>query len=453
MKYEKIDTNYVWYADLKKSKNELSKISSSFCLAKWLQVTLHLHKGMTHSCHHPKTHQITLEDIKDNPSGLHNTKEKLAERQEMLKGNQPKPCEYCWHVENASPDAVSDRIMKSASDWAFPYANEVVESGLGSRINPRYLEVSFSNVCNFKCSYCSADYSTKWQQEIEALGSFTSRAGEISSPIISEENNPYIETFWSWWPSLKKDLHVFRITGGEPLLSKNTWRILDDLEINPAPNLQIAINSNLGVPTDLIKKLIEKLNSLLTNKKVGDVRVFTSIDGLGADAELIRNGLDANLFFMHVEMLLKGIPSMRIVIMATYSALSVYTYTDLLKKIFALRKIYFHKGRLQPLGISTSYLRYPEHLSVKVLDESLVNYPESSLEYMKQNMLHPVECPTGFTEYEVNAMSNLISWFKSPIKEDKKKFLQDQFTTFYKEHDERRNTISTESISKIKTWV
>ena len=70
---EKLDTDYVWYTDLKKSKNELAKISPSFCLAKWLQVTLHLHKGTTHSCHHPPTHQIQIDDIKDNPSGLHNT--------------------------------------------------------------------------------------------------------------------------------------------------------------------------------------------------------------------------------------------------------------------------------------------------------------------------------------------------------------------------------------------
>ena len=35
------------------------------------------------------------------------------------------------------------------------------------------------------------------------------------------EHNPYVEAFWRWWPDLYRDLHTFRITGGEPLLSKN----------------------------------------------------------------------------------------------------------------------------------------------------------------------------------------------------------------------------------------
>ena len=37
----------------KAMKERLNKVGSGFCLAKWDQVTMHLHNGMTHSCHHP----------------------------------------------------------------------------------------------------------------------------------------------------------------------------------------------------------------------------------------------------------------------------------------------------------------------------------------------------------------------------------------------------------------
>ncbi len=61
--------------DLKSWKKEnLDPISPTFCTAKWKQVTLHLHNGHTHSCHHPTSHKIPLEELKDNPSALHNTK-------------------------------------------------------------------------------------------------------------------------------------------------------------------------------------------------------------------------------------------------------------------------------------------------------------------------------------------------------------------------------------------
>ena len=42
-----------------------------------------------------------------------------------------------------------------------------------------------------------------------------------------------------------KDLHTFRITGGEPLLSKDTWGVLDYIIEHPEPNrkINLAINS------------------------------------------------------------------------------------------------------------------------------------------------------------------------------------------------------------------
>ena len=39
-------------------------------------------------------------------------------------------------------------------------------------------------------------------------------------PIPQREPNPYTDAFWKWWPELYRDLHTFRITGGEPLLQK-----------------------------------------------------------------------------------------------------------------------------------------------------------------------------------------------------------------------------------------
>ena len=52
------------------------------------------------------------------------------------------------------------------------------------------------------------------------------------------EENPYVE-FLEMVPELYRDLHTFRITGGEPLMSKDTWRVLDYIieEKNPNRNL------------------------------------------------------------------------------------------------------------------------------------------------------------------------------------------------------------------------
>ena len=45
------------------------------------------------------------------------------------------------------------------------------------------------------------------------------------------EYNPYVEkNFGSGGLNLYQNLHTFRMTGGEPLLSKDVWKVLDYIE-------------------------------------------------------------------------------------------------------------------------------------------------------------------------------------------------------------------------------
>ena len=46
------------------TKEKLDSVGCGMCLAKWTQVTLQLQTGHNHSCHHPKTHKININEIK-----------------------------------------------------------------------------------------------------------------------------------------------------------------------------------------------------------------------------------------------------------------------------------------------------------------------------------------------------------------------------------------------------
>ena len=263
-----------------KTKKKLDDIGCGMCLAKWTQVTIQLQTGHTHSCHHPKTHKIPLEELKRNPSALHNTIFKKKRRKEMLQGGRPKECDYCWNVEDNS-DRFSDRVFKSQESWSLPHYDEIKKLDWREDFNPRYVEVAFSNACNFKCSYCAPAYSSEWFQEIEQHGGYPTTDHfndfkynkiEDKMPIPHRETNPYKEAFWKWWPDLYQDLHTFRITGGEPLLANDTFKVLDYIIDHPNPNknLQFAVNTNLGGPKVLIDKFIdpEVINKVLIPKVI-----------------------------------------------------------------------------------------------------------------------------------------------------------------------------------------
>lgn len=448
--------------DLNEVKKELNNIGCGMCLAKWTQVTMHLHNGMTHSCHHPSPHKIPLEEIKRNPTALHNTNFKKEKRREMLNGKKPEECNYCWNVENSS-NSFSDRIFKSSEPWSKPYLNEIAGLDWRANYNPKYVEVSFSNTCNFKCSYCSPMFSSKWMEEIERYGGYPTSTNfndltwvkqTNQLPYKHSEENPYVESFWNWWPELYNDLHTFRITGGEPLLSKDTWKILDFIESTDAPNrnLNLSINTNLGSPKQLIEKFVEKVKNITNENKVNEFIIFTSVESWESQAEYIRNGLDFKLFFENVEYILTELPKVTINVMATFNALSIFGYGKLIDKIFELKQKYQNKERywISAIQLDTSYLRWPQHLSVKILEEE---HKELILEYSKKAFYYATpefnHDHFGFSDVEVQKIKRLYDYAISKDGFDVKKNRND-FVLFVDEHDKRRGTNFLEAFPEFK---
>ena len=165
----------------------LEDISPTFCLAKWLYVQIHLPHGLTQSCYHPPAHKIPLEELEQDPSALHNTKFKIAERKQMILGKKPPGCEYCWKIEELkNSKQISDRLYRSSEDWAFENYDYVTDNEYKFNVKPAYLEVNFSHACNQKCIYCSPHLSSSWYEEIEQFGPF-----KLDSPRDSKQYSIY----------------------------------------------------------------------------------------------------------------------------------------------------------------------------------------------------------------------------------------------------------------------
>lgn len=414
----------------------LASVSPSFCLAKWTQLTLLLQNGHNHSCHHPTTHKIPVVDLEANPSALHNTRYKKLVRSEMLAGKRPAECEYCWMMEDAGQ--WSDRFMKSADYWSAPYFQEVVDSGLGERAAPRYLEVAFENTCNFKCAYCTPQSSSRWLQEVREFGPYPTRnsfgdlrqmQSEARALYPADAPNPYVDAFWNWWPELAPKLVVFRITGGEPLLSRHTWRILESLDRDPKPHLEIGINTNLGVPTDLVRKLADAINKL--EGKVKRVMLYASLDTVGKRAEYIRYGLDYELYQRNLRELLGGIRwRVRLTHMITVNALSLSGTTDLLRSIYELKREF----PLHSLGVDLPYLRYPNFLSIQILPLAFADYLAEALAFVRS----VGDTPEAFHPLEVGKVERLLGYMREGEKPRNLPAVHADFYRMFREYDRRR---------------
>ena len=443
------------------TEKKLNDIGPGMCLAKWTQVTLQLQTGHNHSCHHPRTHKISENEIKRNPSALHNTQYKKLRRREMLTGKRPVECDYCWGVEDNS-NRFSDRVFKSTESWSKPHYDEIVNADWREDFNPRYVEVAFSNACNFKCSYCAPAFSTTWMQEIQKHGAYPTtdkfnsldyNKHENKMPILQSEHNPYVEAFWKWWPELYRDLHTFRITGGEPLLAKDTWKVLDYIIEEPNPNkkLNLAINSNLGVPDNLIDNMIEKLKRIEDEDRVNEMVIFTSVDTWGKQAEYIRNGLEFNRFWDNLDKVLSSLDRAVVTIMSTYNALSVPNYPKLIKGIHDLKMKHASSDRYwnSALFLDSSYLRFPHHQTVQVLprewDKKILEQAQYA-DYLALPLFQKKY--VGYSDIEIQKISRIYDWAKS-TDERKVKEQRYNFGKYFQEHDKRRGTDFCETFPEL----
>lgn len=443
-------------------KSDLDAIGPGMCLAKWKQVTMHLQNGHTHSCHHPMSHHVPLAEVEMNPTALHNTWHKKQQRKTMLEGGRPAECDYCWRVEDQGNGTFSDRALKSSESWAAPFMNDVLSKPWDHDVNPSYLEVSFGSVCNFKCSYCSPHISSKWMEEIQQHGPYQTShrfnnldwlRSENLLPIPVNQENPYVEAFWKWWPDLYDNLLHFRITGGEPLLNKNTYRVLDHVIKWPNPRLDFSINTNLNIPGDLFDSAIEKLKRIVGEGKVKKMKLFTSCEAHGAQAEYIRHGMNYNQWVDNIHRVLREIPSIEITIMSTYNVLSIPSYQRFLVDVLAMKQE-FNRPEQHYCGVflDTPYLRHPSHQSIFTVTEPLLPYIEKQITYMYQNPERSEWRPlvhNGFYQWEIDKLRRIyyvVEYLFKKDKPDNPGFEEEttrnrrDFVTFVDEHDRRRGT-------------
>jgi organic radical activating enzyme len=495
-------SNYNQAADT--AEKQLQFISKTMCYAKWAQVSMHLTNGMTHSCYHPPLHKISVDEIKKNPSALHNTSQKKEERKQMLAGNRPAGCSYCWKIEDAG--SRSDRIYRSGEYWAQNARADIIQALDTGDIDPRYMEVNFNQACNFKCMYCSPHLSTTWEDEIDKHGPYMIKNLEgseighnntayLNMPLkVRQDENPYVEAFWKWWPQLYKKLEVLRMTGGEPLMDVNTYKVLDYIYENPNVWLELSITSNFCPPKkDLMDKFIRSLSKLeeiqiwndperfnpgsgnnwYVNMAVKNVAIFVSLDSVGKQAEYIRSGLIYEEMQQNIKQLLNETVNTTLTFINTFNALSVPKFKDFLKYVLELRTEFSRDNQgVKYIPIHDPYTKHPDYAiyprqriwfdipmlrdpawqAMQILPKEFDRYLEEAIEFMKANA--DVENFAGFYDFEIAKAERNLSLLRerSNIAEDQLLLNRRNFVEYFKQQDERRGTDLLETFPELREF-
>ena len=436
--------------DLEFKHSILDPKSSSFCGAKWYNATIWLGSGMTTSCHHPPAHRVP-DEVATNPKLLHNTPEKKQDRDMMQRGERPKGCEYCWKIEDMERDAISDRVYKSKI-YPIEALNEAYNTPSDQDVDLRTLEIAFDRTCQFACSYCNPAFSSTWVNDIRKNGPYTKLVSDGRNHFTHThdsaqlykfgEINPYVEAFHKWWESdLHRTLQELRITGGEPLMSGETWKLIEWFKTNKGKsNTRLAINSNLGTDVD-IDRLLDSIDDV-------NIDLYTSNESVSLQAEYIRDGLVWDDWANNVERLLDSGKIRRLHVMCTINALCLDTLDQLLDCIVNWKLEYGHDA----ISFTLNILRFPSFQSPLVLPDVLrTQYKNKLVDFMTRH-----NGASYLEEHEINHLLRLIDYLdivKTPHSEafEMPKLLND-FKHFYTQYDQRRGKDFTLAFPNLADW-
>ena len=435
------------------------KLGEGLCLAKWQQVSLHLPTGLTNSCYHPPLHEIDATLLKENPSALHNTPYKKEQRKIMLRHERPQECSYCWTQEDLGN--LSDRHYRSGEPWAAEHFETISSSTGDEDATPAYVEVNFNHACNLKCSYCSPQFSSSWDDEIRRFGGYPTSTihNDISHfsgrrrPIPVREDNPYVDAFWEWWPTLYPKLKHFRMTGGEPLMDRNTYKVFDYVLAFPKPDLHIDVTSNFSVEEKLWEQYFSYV-SQLCNTNIEHFMQYVSLDsGIPEHAEYIRHGMEFKRVLARVDYFLKHIPNRNsLTFIITMNNLSVLGLKRQLETILSLRRL--HSSTYQRVWFDTPILRQPTWQSLQILPPVYAKRLQDVVNWMREN-LETSESPyQGFKDYEVQRLQRVVDWMQEGSKLDNEyvKIQRGDFYRFFNEHDKRRNTLFLNAFPEMREF-
>lgn len=358
----------------------------NFCLVPWT----HLHawpNGNTFlCCAQDSLKPISRLSEETGLSDIWNAKRVREIRLNMLADQPSEECSRCYEMERDGFNSLRMDHNKSFKHH-LEIVSETKEDGTVDRINMPYLDIRFSNICNFRCRTCGPDLSSNWFDDAKASGRRPSK--RILRPDNSERLWNEIEVFL---PTVEK----IYFAGGEPLMMEEHYRLLKLLAAQGRFDVELSYNTNLSQTTFKDLEVFEMW------KQFKSVTVGASLDGMGDKGEYIRKGMKWQQIVDNRKEMMRVCPDVKFYVNFT---LSVLNFLDMP----SFHRAWVDQGLLNVNEWNINLLTSPEHFRPNVapdeLRERAIKLYETHVLWLKQKRCN---------EFAISRWTSAINTLRQP---------------------------------------
>jgi len=246
----------------------------------------------------------------------------FEELREQFENNIPdKRCSHCYNIEKSGKES-----MRQISNRKYRDELDRIKE---NNPEPIYLDIRFSNICNFKCKTCWHGNSSSWYKE-------GSKYNASKERIIKAFTNNFDELL-----AYLDDVQEIYFAGGEPLIMEEHYQILEELEKRKLFDVELRYNTNFST-------LNFKANNILDIwKKFKKVHVSASVDAPFQLGEEIREGFNWQQFITNRQQMMNICPEIYFEITPTVSSLNISSIPELHQELvetglLAINNIYLN---------------------------------------------------------------------------------------------------------------
>ena len=326
--------------ELNEREEFLLKDSKTFCIYPWI----HLHAyptGEAYPCCHAEmaypvgnTKFKTLEDIyRDAP---------MRELRKDMLNERPNPaCGRCYEQEESG--FFSGR--KSANKHHGHHIKRIDDD----QFQMSYWDIRFSNLCNLSCRSCGHIFSSSWYQDQAKLAG--GRWADQNA-VLNYAGRTETDMWEQLIPHLDYVEQIY-FAGGEPLMMKEHYNILDELERRGRFDVRLIYNTNFTHTRLKDREVFDYW------RKFKSVAVGASLDAMGLRAEYIRKGTDWATVERNREQMLAICPNVDFYISPTLSIMNALHLPD-------FHRAWVDKGYIRPQDLNVNILQDPAYLRIDI---------------------------------------------------------------------------------------
>lgn len=336
--------------NLVRDREHCLKKSGVFCMAPWVHLCIPPDGRVFQCCFSPwdmpvgNLREQTLAEVW-NSGALRRI------RLNMLSGRESPECARCYELDKLGHSNLRSWVN---ADFAhhFPLVSATRDDGSVARLNLPYLDVRFSNLCNFRCRVCTPGQSSAWYEDGALTGTLSSNQPKVLTPTADPED------LWRQLEPLIPSLERIYFTGGEPLIMEHHYRLLNLLIEKKMFNVELVYNTNFSQTS------YAGQDALPLWDKFRKVQVYASLDALGGRGEYLRKGQDWAQVLANRARLMKICPRTDFKVTCTLSAMNALHLPD-------FHSTWVEQGHIKPDDLYINILFWPDEYRMQILPRHL----------------------------------------------------------------------------------